>query len=179
MKFYPLPFQRVKVMLLITRVITFYPISYLLRKIQVQGALYVSCIVLVPYRTWQLGCCTAWLAGSEFTIGRQSLSSGIFIKTMCLRSYMKLQVIVLSKDQQFALPIHAEVSHDVYWQTLLYQLMQRCRWQKFNRKIGLRKSLMAAWLACSKYNLTIWLLRMNQTYLACSVAQILSNIQVE
>jgi hypothetical protein len=44
---------------------------------------------------------------SELTIGRQSLSSGIFIKTMCLCSWMKAQIIVLPKDHQFALPIHA------------------------------------------------------------------------
>ena len=46
------------------------------------------------------------LAGREFTTARQSLSSDIFIKTMCLHSWMKAQVIVLPKDCHFALPIH-------------------------------------------------------------------------
>jgi hypothetical protein len=46
------------------------------------------------------------MAGREFTTARQSLSSDIFIKTMCLRSWMKAQVIVLPKDCQFVLPIH-------------------------------------------------------------------------
>ena len=45
--------------------------------------------------------------GREFTTARQSLSSDIFIKTMCLRSWMKAQVIVLPKDRQIALPNHA------------------------------------------------------------------------
>jgi hypothetical protein len=47
------------------------------------------------------------MARREFTVGRQSLSSGIFIKTMCLRSWVKAQIIVLPTDHQFALPIHA------------------------------------------------------------------------
>ena len=40
------------------------------------------------------------MAGREFTTARQSLSSEIFIKTMCLRSWMKAQVITLPKDRQ-------------------------------------------------------------------------------
>jgi hypothetical protein len=40
------------------------------------------------------------MAGREFTTARQSLSSEIFIKTMCLRSWMKAQVIKLPKDCQ-------------------------------------------------------------------------------
>ena len=40
------------------------------------------------------------MAGCEFTTARQSLSSEIFIKTMCLRSWMKAQIINLPKDRQ-------------------------------------------------------------------------------
>ena len=40
------------------------------------------------------------MAGREFTTARQSLSSDIFIKTMCLRSWMKARVIKLPNDRQ-------------------------------------------------------------------------------
>ena len=40
------------------------------------------------------------MAGREFTTARQSLSSDIFIKTMCLRSWMKARVIRLPNDCQ-------------------------------------------------------------------------------
>ncbi len=50
------------------------------------------------------------MAGCELTMGRQSLSLGIFIKATCLCSWMKVQMIDLPKEHQFALPIHAVVS---------------------------------------------------------------------
>jgi hypothetical protein len=40
------------------------------------------------------------IAGREFTAARQSLLSEIFIKAMCLRSWMTAQVIKLPKDWQ-------------------------------------------------------------------------------
>jgi hAT family C-terminal dimerisation region len=42
-------------------------------------------------------------AGREFTTARQSLSTDIFIKTMCLRSWMKAGVIKVPVDRQKAL----------------------------------------------------------------------------
>jgi hypothetical protein len=43
------------------------------------------------------------MAGREFTSARQSLSSEIFVKTMCLRSWMKAQVIKIPSDRQKAM----------------------------------------------------------------------------
>jgi hypothetical protein len=43
------------------------------------------------------------MAGREFTTARQSLSSDIFIKTMCLRSWMKAGVINIPPDRHKAL----------------------------------------------------------------------------
>ena len=43
------------------------------------------------------------MAGREFTSARQSLSSAIFVKTMCLRSWMKAGVITIPTDRQRAL----------------------------------------------------------------------------
>jgi hAT family C-terminal dimerisation region len=43
------------------------------------------------------------MAGREFTTARQSLSSAIFIKTMCLRSWMTARVITIPSDRQKAL----------------------------------------------------------------------------
>ena len=43
------------------------------------------------------------MAGREFTAARQSLSSAIFIKTMCLRSWIKANVISIPPDRQKAM----------------------------------------------------------------------------
>ena len=43
------------------------------------------------------------MAGREFTSARQSLSSAIFVKTMCLRSWMKENIIIIPSDRQRAL----------------------------------------------------------------------------
>lgn len=43
------------------------------------------------------------MAGREFTTARQSLSSAIFVKTMCLRSWMKASVITIPSDRQKAM----------------------------------------------------------------------------
>jgi hAT family C-terminal dimerisation region len=43
------------------------------------------------------------MAGREFTSARQSLSSAIFVKTMCLRSWMKEGIITIPADRQKAL----------------------------------------------------------------------------
>jgi hypothetical protein len=43
------------------------------------------------------------MAGREFTTARQSLSTVIFIKTMCLRSRMKAGIIKVPVDRQKAL----------------------------------------------------------------------------
>ena len=43
------------------------------------------------------------MAGREFTTARQSLSTDIFIKTMCLRSWMKAGIIKVPVDRQKAL----------------------------------------------------------------------------
>ena len=52
-------------------------------------------------------------AGREFTSAHQSLSSAIFVKTMCLRSWMKAGVITIPSDRQkamsMALPVVLEV----------------------------------------------------------------------
>ena len=42
------------------------------------------------------------MSGREFTSARQSLSSDIFVKTMCLRSWMNLDVIKIPRDRQKA-----------------------------------------------------------------------------
>ena len=42
------------------------------------------------------------ISGREFTSARQSLSSDIFVKTMCLRSWMKLDIIKIPRDRQTA-----------------------------------------------------------------------------
>ena len=42
------------------------------------------------------------MSGREFTSARQSLSSDIFVKTMCLRSWMKLDIIKILCDRQKA-----------------------------------------------------------------------------
>jgi hypothetical protein len=42
------------------------------------------------------------MSGREFTSARQSLSSDIFVKTMCLRSWMKLDIIKIPRDRQKA-----------------------------------------------------------------------------
>ena len=42
------------------------------------------------------------MAGREFTTARQSLSTDIFIKTMCLRSWMKAGIIKVPVDRQIA-----------------------------------------------------------------------------
>ena len=43
------------------------------------------------------------MAGREFTSARQSLSCAIFVKTMCLRSWMSANVITIPSDRQKAL----------------------------------------------------------------------------
>ena len=45
------------------------------------------------------------LAGHEFTTARQSLSSELFVKTMCLRSWMGAQIIKLPEDRQVVKPM--------------------------------------------------------------------------
>ncbi len=42
------------------------------------------------------------MSGREYTSARQSLSSDIFVKTMCLRSWMKLDTIKIPRDRQKA-----------------------------------------------------------------------------
>ena len=42
------------------------------------------------------------MAGREFTSAQQSLSSDIFVKTMCLRTWMKPDMIRLPRDRQKA-----------------------------------------------------------------------------
>ena len=43
------------------------------------------------------------MSGREFTTAQQSLSSGIFIKTMCLLSWMKLDILKIPCDCQKAM----------------------------------------------------------------------------
>jgi hAT family C-terminal dimerisation region len=43
------------------------------------------------------------MAGREFTAARQSLSSEIFVKTMCLRSWMNLGIISIPQDRHKAI----------------------------------------------------------------------------
>jgi hAT family C-terminal dimerisation region len=43
------------------------------------------------------------MAGREFSTVRQSPSSAIFVKTMCLRSWMKASVITIPSDRQKAM----------------------------------------------------------------------------
>lgn len=42
------------------------------------------------------------MAGREFTSARQSLSTDIFVKTMCLRSWTKHGVVKIPRDRQRA-----------------------------------------------------------------------------
>ena len=42
------------------------------------------------------------MAGREFTTARQSLSSLVFIQTMCLRSWMKLGVLSIPENRERA-----------------------------------------------------------------------------
>ena len=42
------------------------------------------------------------MAGREFSSARQSLPSDIFVKTVCLRSWMKLDIIKIPRDRQRA-----------------------------------------------------------------------------
>ncbi|KAI2492699.1 hypothetical protein MHU86_21847 [Fragilaria crotonensis] len=42
------------------------------------------------------------MSGREYTSARQSLSSDIFVKKMCLRSWMKIDIIKIPRDRQKA-----------------------------------------------------------------------------